>query len=64
MAKIMSAMRVRQAHLHIRLWIEFVKSLANLSDDPSRNDYAGLEKEGAERIELVMPPYLTWDGSA
>ena len=36
MARIATAMRIRLARLRIRLYVEFVKSEANLADDPSR----------------------------
>ena len=60
MARIASAMRIRIAHLRIRLWVDFVKSEANFADDPSRENFVLLREMGAIEVRFVMPPYRGW----
>ena len=60
MARIASAMRIRIAHLRIRLWVDFVKSEANFADDPSRENFTLLLEMGAIEVKFVMPPYREW----
>jgi hypothetical protein len=61
MARILSALHLRWARMRIRPWIEFVKSEANLADNPSRGDNTWAEKLGATRINFTFPPYAGWE---
>ena len=60
MARIACAMRIRIAHLGIRLWVDFVKSEANFADDPSRKTFVLLQEMGAIEVRFVQPPYREW----
>ena len=60
MARIVSAMRIRLARLRIRLYVDFVKSEANLADDPSREKVNDLHALGAVETIYSLPPYKEW----
>ena len=60
MARIVSAMRIRLARLRIRLYVDFVKSEANLADDPSREKFDDLHALGAVEVTYSLPPYKEW----
>jgi hypothetical protein len=61
-ALLISALHVRWAEDRVNVWIEFVKSEANLADDPSRGDFSFLEQIGATRLLFVFSP-LPFSGS-
>ena len=63
MGRIIHALHMRWAFERINPWIEFVKSEANLADDPSRGDMTWAEGLGAVPIEFVFPPCGGWDDS-
>jgi hypothetical protein len=44
MARVVSALRLQWMKFRITAWIEYVRSAANWSDDPSRGEVALLEK--------------------
>ena len=44
----------------VRSWIEFVKSGANLADDPSRGDLSWTVGLDAEQIPFSFPPTEGW----
>ena len=56
MARIVSAMRIRLARLRVRLYVDFVKSEANLADDPSREHFDDLHALGAVEVLYSIPP--------
>ena len=63
MGRIIHALHMRWAFERVNPWIEFVKSEANLADDPSRGDMTWAEGLGAVPIEFVFPPCGGWDDS-
>jgi hypothetical protein len=63
MARIVSALHMRWARMGTQAWIEFVKSEANLADDPSRGEFGWAKELGAEKIEFTFPPVEGWGDS-
>jgi hypothetical protein len=60
MARVVSSLRLQWLRLRIRTWIEFVKSEANWSDDPSRNEFVRLREMGASELDWLDPPFKGW----
>ena len=63
MGRILYSLHMRWATERINPWIEFVKSEANLADDPSRGDLGWAAILGAVRIDFTLPPCGGWDDS-
>jgi len=63
MARIVAALHIRLVRQSIRLWIEFVKSEANLADLPSRGQFDLIRAMGARRVPFFIPPFRGWDGA-
>jgi hypothetical protein len=59
-ARVVSMLQSRWLHLRIYPWLEFVKSEANLSDDPSRGRVADLLRAGMQRVPFVFPSPAQW----
>ena len=49
------------AGLQADAYLEFVPSLANIADLPSRNEFEVLERHGGRRVEIVIPPAADWE---
>ena len=64
MARIVAALHIRLVSKSIRLWIEFVKSEANLADLPSRGEFDLICAMGASRIPFQIPPFRGWAGDS
>ena len=60
LARIVSAMHARWKELGIDPWVEFVKSEANLADEPSRGEFARLTALGS--VALRAFPWPRIDG--
>ena len=56
MARIVAALHLQLARMHIRIWVEFVKSEANLADWPSMGDFSLVHALGASRLPFTLPP--------
>ena len=61
MARVLHGLQLRWAHAHVDVWIEFVKSEANLADLPSRGRLDWARDLNAVRIEFTFPPCDGWD---
>jgi len=62
MARIVAALHLRLARQRTRLWVEFVKSEANLADLPSRGEFALVRALGATPVPFTIPPFMGWSG--
>ena len=62
MARIVAALHIRLVQESIRLWIEFVKSEANMADLPSRGQFDLIRTMGAQRVPFQIPPFRGWSG--
>ena len=62
MARIVAALHIRLVKESISLWIEFVKSEANLADLPSRGQFDLIHAMGAQRVPFQIPPFRGWSG--
>ena len=62
MARIVGALHIRLVKESISLWIEFVKSEANLADLPSRAQFDLIHGMGAQRVPFQIPPFRGWSG--
>jgi hypothetical protein len=61
LAMLSNTFHLQLLELHTRVWIEWVPSAANLSDDPTRDEFAVLQEAfGAEEIPFVFPPLNGW----
>ena len=60
MARVVSHLRLRWLKLGVHPWVEFVKSEANWSDDPSRGEVDLLEKRSAKCLRFEWPPFTGW----
>ena len=64
LARVIAGMHAQWAELGIAPWIEFVKSAANLADDPSRAYFVGLDAMGSIALEgFVFPVVEDWGES-
>jgi hypothetical protein len=63
-ARLVSVFHTMNAALRSNVWFEYVPSKANISDLPSRNDFALLQsaKFNAPSFEIVWPPVSVWAG--
>ena len=55
-ARLVHAFHLRALDLNCRIWIEWVPSVLNIADLPSRGDFALLNNLGATRIPFTFPP--------
>ena len=53
-------LHVRWLELRTRTWFGFVKSEANLADDPSRQVTQHLLEWGATQLDFIYPPIRGW----
>ena len=60
LARIVSALHARWAVLAIDPWVEFVKSGANLADDPTRGRMARLLAMGSVFVPFELPAVEAW----
>ena len=58
----LNAFHLQMAGLRANAYYEFVPSLANLADLPSRNEFELLEQLGGRRVDVVFPPAADWLG--
>ena len=57
------AFHLRLAELSTRVWIEYVPTLANIADGPTRDEFELLHSVFHARvIEFVFPPLTGWSG--
>ena len=62
LARMVNAFHLQMAGLRANAYYEFVPSLANLADLPSRNEFELLEQLGGRRVDVVFPPAADWLG--
>ena len=62
LARMTNAFHLQLSALHANVFYEFVPSLANLADLPSRNDFELLEQLGGRRVPVEFPPSADWLG--
>ena len=60
MARILHALQLRWARSRVQVWVEFVKSEANLADLPSRGKLDWARTFNAVRIPFMFPPCEGW----
>ena len=60
LARIVSALHSRWAELGIDPWVEFVKSEANIADEPSRGFLDTLIAMGGVEVPFDFPPIEVW----
>lgn len=60
LARLVSATHLKWAEGNINVWLEFVKSEANVSDLPSRGEFESLDKIGAIRLMFTLPDISLW----
>jgi hypothetical protein len=63
-ARLVSVFHTMNAALRANVWFEYIPSKANISDLPSRNDFALLQSAefNATAFEIVWPPVSVWAG--
>ena len=62
LARMVNAFHLQMAGLRANAYYEFVPSLANLADLPSRNEFELLEQLGGRRVDVVFMPAADWLG--
>jgi len=62
LARMVNAFHLQMAGLRANAYYEFVPSLANIADLPSRNEFELLEQLGGRRVDIVFPPAADWLG--
>ena len=62
LARMVNAFHLQMAGLRANAYYEFVPSLANLADLPSRNEFELLEQLGGRHVDVVFPPAADWLG--
>ena len=60
LARISNQFHLTCAAKRIRPWLEFVPSLANIADSPSRGDFSDLERIGARRVDIPSIGASDW----
>ena len=62
LARMVNAFHLQIFGLDANVYYEFVPSLANLADLPSRDDFELLEQLGGRRVPVAFPPAADWQG--
>ena len=62
LARMVNAFHLQIFGLNANVYYEFVPSLANLADLPSRDDFELLEQLGGRRVPVAFPPAADWHG--
>ena len=62
LARMINAFHLQMAGLEADAYFEFVPSLANIADLPSRDEFEVLERNGGRRVPIVVPPAADWTG--
>ena len=57
-----NAYHLQLAALQTSVYLEFVLSLANLADLPSRDEFEVLQRLGGRPVPIRMPPASDWIG--
>jgi hypothetical protein len=60
LARMVNAFHLQLAGLHTDVWLEFVPSLANIADLPSRNEFELLKRLGGQQVAITIPPAADW----
>ena len=60
LARMINAFHLQIAGLEADVYLEFVPSLANLADPPSRGDFELLNRLGGVRSVIAIPPADDW----
>lgn len=60
MAKMVNAFHLQLVGLQTEVYLEFVPSLANIADLPSRDEYELLDRLGGERVPIAIPTAADW----
>ena len=60
LARMVNAFHLQLAGLAADAYLEFVPSLANIADLPSRDEYEVLERNGGRRVAVQIPPAGDW----
>ena len=56
----MNAFHLQLAGLEADVYLEFVPSLANIADLPSRNEFELLDRLGGRRVGINLPSAADW----
>ena len=62
LARMINAFHLQVAALGASVFYEFVPSLCNVADLPSRDDFELLEEQGGKRTAMLFPPASDWTG--
>ena len=62
MARMVNAFHLQAAALELNVYFEFVPSLANIADLPSRDEFALLQRLQGTRVPIEFPPAADWTG--
>ena len=62
LARMVNSFHLQAAALQMKTYLEFVPSLANLADLPSRDEFEVLERLGGRRVPIAYPPAEDWVG--
>ena len=57
-----SAFHLTTCGMRTHMWLDYVPSLANIADLPSRGDFELLERLGARRVEVPVVGTADWHG--
>jgi hypothetical protein len=60
LARMVNAHHLQLAGLDTDVWLEFVPSLANIADLPSRGEYESLQRLGGQMVPVTIPPAADW----
>ena len=60
LARMVNAFHLQASGLDTHVWFEFVPSLANIADLPSRDEFELLTRLGGRRVPLTVPPAGDW----
>ena len=61
LARMVNAYHLQLASLSTSVFMEFVPSLANLADLPSRDEFEVLERLGGVRVPVAIPTAADWN---
>ena len=62
LAHMANAFHLTTCGMRTHTWLDYVPSLANIADLPSRGDFELLERLGARRVEVPVVGTADWHG--
>ena len=62
LARMANAFHLTTCGMRTHTWLDYVPSLANIADLPSRGDFELLERLGARRVEVPVVGTADWHG--